>query len=297
MTDSEHTLLIGVDGGGTGCRVAIGTAVDGVLGRAEGGRANATSNPALAVKNIIATVTQAAQQANISPTMLGDAIAHIGIAGVMTSQDSAQIISALPYKDVTVTDDRPTAVTGALGEMGGYLLSVGTGTIAASSTPDGFEFVGGWGFQVSDHGSGAWLGRAALEQVLLCYDGIADHTSLTRELFSKYGRDPNEVVAFSTAACPGDFGSLAPDIIKHARADDPWAQSLMTVGANHLADSLVALGFQPGDRLCLTGGVGPHYADFLPDGYLSGYVDACGTALDGAFQLATARLAHLEGKQ
>jgi glucosamine kinase len=240
-------------------------------------------------------VSDAAQQAGITPDFLEGAVAHIGIAGVMTPRDSAEVAAALPYGDVTVTDDRPTAVAGALGGKHGFLLAVGTGTIVAASTADGFQFVSGWGFQVSDQGSGAWLGRAALEQVLLCHDGIAEHTRLTRTLFAKYSNDPNEVVTFSTAAKPGDFGSLAFEVITHAKADDPFGQDLMARGAGHLTRALAALGFQSGDRLCLSGGVGPHYADYLPKEYQAGYVDACGSALDGAFQLATVRLASLEG--
>jgi len=295
MFGSEHPILIGVDGGGTGCRVAIGTPSAGVLAQAEGGRANASSDPELAIKNIISTVLAAAKKAGVSPGALRDAVAHLGLAGVMTPADSQRIASALPYKSASVTDDRPTAVTGALGDQDGFLLSVGTGTIVAASKDGHFRYIGGWGFQISDQSSGAWLGRAALERTILCHDGLAAHTDLTRALMAKFGDDPNAIVSFSLSAKPGDFGSLAPLVVSGADAGDTWGLSVMKDGADYLSKGLSVLGFLPGDTLCLTGGVGPHYASYLPPKALTGRIASRGSALDGAFQLAKSRAAISQG--
>lgn len=295
MTDSVHSFIIGVDGGGTGCRAAIGTPASGVLGRAEAGRANATSDPALAVKSILDAVIAATQQAGIPLDRLPTATAHIGIAGVLSAQDCERVTAALPYRNVTMTDDRPTVVMGALGDTTGGLLSVGTGTITALKTPNGVTYLGGWGFQVSDQASGAWLGRCALERVLLCCDGLFEHTPLTRSLLSKFDESPNAIATFAASARPGDFGAFAREIIAHARDGDPWGQCIMQSGADHLTRSLAALGFRPGQRLCLTGGVGPYYKQYLPEDYVAGHADALGTALDGAFALARAHLTLPEG--
>ncbi|MDO7557318.1 MAG: hypothetical protein MUR46_05840 [Loktanella sp.] len=283
MTHSEHSILIGVDGGGTGCRVAVGTLADGVLAQAEGGPANATSDIALAIQNVASTIEVALKTAGLSAS---DATVHVGLAGVMGRNEVDKIAAAFPYKTITVTDDRPTAITGALGGKDGYLLSIGTGSIAAASKVSKFAYVGGWGFQVSDHASGAWLGRAALEQVLLCFDGLAEHTALTREIFKKYNQDPNKIVTFCQSATPRDYAALAPDIIKGAQENDPWGRAIMGKGAAFLMRNLTRLGFQNGDTLCLSGGVGPHYADYLPKGANQGLIPAQGSALDGAFQLA-----------
>lgn len=296
MSISDQTLFLGVDGGGTGCRAAIGTAAHGILARAEAGPANATSDPDQAIKNIRSASEAAAQLAGLPQTALSAAIAHVGLAGVMTDQDSARIAAALPCHRCTVTDDRPTAVTGALGRKDGFLVSIGTGTIVAASKAGTFNYVSGWGFHVSDQASGAWLGRAALEQVILCQDHLADFTPLTRSLFAKFKDDPNRIVAFAKSAHPGDYASLAPEIIAAARAGDPWGSALMTRGAVYVMQCLTALGFSPGDTLCLSGGVGPFYADFLPNDALSGRTPPRGNALDGAFLLAKASHAqHVEG--
>jgi glucosamine kinase len=288
MSDSPHTLVIGVDGGGTGCRVAIGTVADGVLARAEGGRANVASDPALAIKNIIDTVDAAASNGLIAVERLRDATAHLGLAGVMTSKDARKVASSVPYKNVSVTDDRPTALNGAFGGQDGFLLSVGTGTIAASTINGAYRSVGGWGFHVGDHASGSWLGHKCLRHVLLCHDGIAQHSDLTRALFAKFNNDPNEIVAFSMSAKPGDYGVFAPKVVEGARAGDPVGKKIIASGASHLMRFLNALRFNAGDPLCLTGGVGPHYAKYLPDGITAGLIERRGNALDGAFALARA---------
>ncbi len=47
-------LIIGVDGGGSGCRVAVADAAGTVLARAEGGPANIATDPEGADRSILA---------------------------------------------------------------------------------------------------------------------------------------------------------------------------------------------------------------------------------------------------
>ena len=295
MIDSAHTILIGVDGGGTGCRVAIGTRANGILGRAEGGHANFASDPDLTIRNILLTVRAAASNAGISPDKFATATAHLGLAGVMTSQDQKAVAKAMPFAQVSVTSDQPTAIAGALGERDGFLLSVGTGTIAARSVSNVYKFVGGWGFHVSDQASGAWLGRAGLQQVLLSHDNVDVHSDLTRLLFAKFDNDPNAIATFSMSAKPGEYGAFAPDIVAAAAAGDHWGHAIMSGGAAYLLRCLDALGFAPGDSLCLTGGVGPCYSKYLPSEVLEGLTPRIGNALDGAFQLAMVNVNKTQG--
>ncbi|GFE50748.1 N-acetylglucosamine kinase [Roseobacter cerasinus] len=263
------------------------------MGLASGGPANSASDLAGAVGNIIETVDQAAREAGLPSGALRQGIAHIGIAGVLTEEDSERVSKALPYGHITVTDDRPTTVAGALGAQDGFVASVGTGTIVASRSGPTFDYVGGWGFRVSDQASGAWLGRSVLEQTLLCHDGLAEHTALTRHVLAGFDNDPNALVTFSLAARSGDYGTLAPDIVRFAQRGDSCAVSLLTEGASYLMRALERLGFLPGDRLCLMGGLGPHYAGFLPPDAIAHRVEPGGSALDGAFQFAREALAEL----
>ncbi|MDO6589985.1 ATPase [Loktanella sp. D2R18] len=210
MDELQSNVIIGVDGGGTGCRVAIGTVEAGVLAQAEGGRANVTTDIDCAITNVIAAIDAAAKNAGIAPSAFASGTAHLGLAGAITATQRSRIAGALPFAQVTVTDDRATTLAGAFAGQEGYLLAVGTCTIVATNKGGAVRSVGGWGLQISDQGSGAWLGRAALEHVLLCYDGLAEWSELSVTLFAQYGNDPSAVVGFATTATPGDYGTLAP---------------------------------------------------------------------------------------
>ncbi|NUH66701.1 hypothetical protein HTT03_15575 [Sulfitobacter sp. S0837] len=287
MSIAAQDILIAVDGGGTGCRAAVGTVAAGILGRAEGGRANIGNAPEQSLIHVRAAIEGAAVDAGLPLNALGHATAYVGLAGMNVARDAAKLRNALPYRRIIADDDRPACVLGALGTgVAGWVLAIGTGTIIAATDGATCRYVGGWGFHLADQGSGAWLGRAALDRALQCYDGLLPHTDLTRGLLRHFGDDPFAITAFSLTAQPGDYAALAPDVLMAAAQSDPLATALMQEGAAYYARGLKALGFTPGDRLCLLGGIGPHYASFLPEDHLSGRVASQGTALDGAFESA-----------
>ncbi|MFG6566283.1 BadF/BadG/BcrA/BcrD ATPase family protein [Sulfitobacter sp. 1A13679] len=280
-------LLIAVDGGGTGCRAAIGTQRDGILGRASGGRANIGNDPDQTLINIRTTVEAAASSAGLPAEALAGATAFLGLAGMNVARDAARLRAALPYARIIAEDDRPACVVGALGEgAAGWVLAIGTGTIVAATDGTAFRYVGSWGFHLADQGSGAWLGRGALDLALQCHDGVLPQSDLTRALLADFADDPEAFVAFSLTAQPGDYAAFAPKVIAAAEAGDDHAQALMREGAAYYTRALKALDFAPGDPLCLLGGIGPHYTPYLPEDHLAGRIAARGTALDGAFHLA-----------
>jgi glucosamine kinase len=211
---------------------------------------------------------------------------HLGLAGVMSPQIANQIAQALPYPNITVSDDRPTNLVGALGGQDGFLIAAGTGSFIAASRKGSTAFVGGWGYHLSDQASAAWLGRRLLEQVLLCRDGLAPHSALTLRTLAQFQDDPNTIVTFAGSAKPGDFGTLAPLLVDAMMAGDPIGTRLMQDGLAYLMSGLMTLGYQPGARLCLTGGVGAHYATLFPKEVQAGIIPPAGNALDGAIQLA-----------
>lgn len=297
MAEIEIPFVIGCDGGGTGCRVAIADARGQVLARAEGGPANATSAFDVMVESVSSALAEAAARIGLGLADLRDGVAHIGLAGVMTPQDAARVAAALPFAHVTVTEDREVAVAGALGAADGVLIAVGTGTIVAAQRAGRRLNAGGWGLQLSDQASGAWLGRGLLEHVLLCHDGLAPHSDLTRAVFADFGA-PAQMVAFAATARPAAYARLAPQIITAAQAGDATGQMLMMRGADYLVRALAAVKFAPGDVLCLTGGVAPHYASYLPEQARNAITPAQGNGLDGALWLALGAARNLqEGRE
>ncbi len=280
-----------VDGGGTGCRVAIANPNGEVLARASGGPANYASNAAQAVENVVGAVRLAAGKLGADMHRL---VAHVGLAGIMNDTDACAMVAQLPFEHCTVTDDRVTSVIGALGNNDGALLAVGTGTFVAMRRGGEFRFFGGWGQQVGDQASGAWLGRELLVHALLAVDGLEAESDLTRTVLARFDGTPADIVAFARRARPADYATFAPLIVEAAKAGDLVAHQLMDRGTAYLNTALGAADLSGDDIVCLVGGVGPHYEPYLAPKYHSLIRLPKGTALDGALQLACQKQEALE---
>ena len=295
MDGTSSYLLAGVDGGGTGCRVAICDVYGARLGESRGGPANFTTSPAGAVRSVQDALKAAAETAGLGPDWQNRCTVHIGLAGIMSPKDARQMASVMAFRHVIVTDDRVTSVAGALGDRDGMLAAIGTGTIVAGRTNGSLRFFGGWGHELADQASGGWLGRAALRRTMLAHDGLKPHSELTEALFARFGRDPKEIIAFACDAKPGDFAALAQMVIEAAQTGDRTGQGLMQCGAGYLNLCIDTHGLGPGAALCLAGGVGPHYSDYLAPAHRAFIRPVQGTALDGALRLAVEAFENQKG--
>jgi glucosamine kinase len=193
---------------------------------------------------------------------------------------------AHPYRKAVFVPDAQAACIGAHDGRGGGIIVVGTGTIGWAEL-DGCHYqVGGWGWPVSDEGSGAWLGCEGLRRTLWAHDGRIAWTGLLAALFERFQSDPHAIVRWMSGALPRDFGTFAPAIAQHASDDDPVGVELMRLAGAHidaLATRLVAFG---ANRLCLVGGLAGPVEPWLADATRRHLVPPLGDAVDGALQLA-----------
>ncbi len=285
MNSSNETVLVAADGGGTGCRACAGTLERGILARTCGGPGNIQSDFDGAIANLTGAISDALQLAGLDTIPNSRITAHLGVAGAHSMVEVEAVTKVLPYGRFRVTGDRPTSVRGVLGDVDGYVVALGTGTIIARQTGSQIDTVGGWGFDLSDHASGAWLGHRLLEEALLAHEGLRPHTPLSRSaLQANGGLVPT--IHFSAKASPGDYAALAKDVVEAACESDVLALELMAQGAAFIERALATLGFAKGDVLSLAGGVGPHYARYLPDYITANLHSPKGSALEGAFAMA-----------
>lgn len=285
MNVNEQTIIVAADGGGTGCRAAVGTCAEGILAQADGGPGNVHSDFDAALHNLTTAISSALQRAGLQDVPPAQMTAHLGVAGAHSAFEKARVRDALPYGNATVTGDRETSVRGVLGEVDGFVIALGTGTIVARQRDLVMQTIGGWGFDLSDQASGAWLGKRLLEECIIAEDGLRPHSDLSRKVLEQKG-GLISAVYFSADAVPGDYAQMAREVITMAKAGDALGVALMREGAEYLVRGLSTLGYQNGDVLSLTGGVGPHYADFLPDDMTRNLRPPQGSALDGAFAMA-----------
>lgn len=284
-------IMVGVDGGGTSCRAALRhgpVRLDGT------GTAANVSDFDRAIDTICATVESLVQRAGLPPGSLGQGALHLGLAGVtgptMAMRVGAALQARLGAGRITVSGDHVTTIAGALGARDGAVAGIGTGSFLGRQVGGRVQALGGHGFLLGDEASGAWLGKRILQDLLLAEDGILAHSDLTRDLLAEYGERPG-VIAFALSARPADFARLAPRVLAAAGAQDPLAVRLMQQGADYIQSALRALGWSTGEALCLAGGLGPAYRDWLPDPVAQSLVAPQGGALDGALALAGRGLA------
>ena len=279
-------IIVGVDGGGTSCRAAL---VNGAV-RIEGtgGPAN-VSDFDRAIDTICATIENLVRRAGLPDGALATGALHLGLAGVTGQTMAARVGAALQVRlgggRITVSGDHVTTVAGALGHGDGAVAGIGTGSFLGRQVGGRVRALGGHGFLLGDEASGAWLGKRILQYLLKGEDGILAHSDLTRDLRDEHGGRAG-VIAFALSARPADFARLAPRILSAADAGDPMAMRLMRQGADYILSALRALGWSEGEALCLTGGLGPAYRDWLPEPVAQSLVVPRGGALDGALTLA-----------
>lgn len=270
-------LVLGVDGGGTGCRAAVARVGGPVLGRGAAGPANISIDLEGAAANILAACEAALREAGGGEVRA----AVLGLAGANVTAQAARLQGMLPFGAVRIVSDAVIAAKGALGAEDGILALLGTGSVFAVQQGGAIRLHGGRGFLMGDEGSGAVLGRALLRAALRADDGFRAMTPLLAQVLDELG-GAEAAVAFALTARPADFARFAPRLLD---SDDAAAVEIVGAEVAEVAEILRAL---KADALPVTfiGGLGPFYAGRLA-GQFAVRV-AQGSALDGALALAGA---------
>lgn len=229
-TDSDG-LVVGVDGGGSGCRALI-LALDGQeVARAEGPPALVDpGDPGVAVEAITITVQRAKEKAGVSLPLraLWAGLAGAGRPGEREATEISLRSRGLA-RVVRVGTDVEGAHRDAFGGGPGVLLVVGTGSMVWGRDPEGREFrVGGWGGMLGDEGSGYWMGLRGLRAVARAADGRGPATTLTRTLLQLlHLLHPQALIPWVATATKGEIGALAPAVLEAALDGDPGASEVL----------------------------------------------------------------------
>jgi glucosamine kinase len=285
----DSLYLLGVDGGGTQCRARLTAFSGATLGEGLSGPANIRLGLDESFASVLDAAAQCLGEAGLARTDLSSVIACLALAGASEPMDLAAARAfPHPFRRALFTTDAHAACVGAHQGADGGVIVVGTGTVGWAIIGGKHHRVGGWGFPVSDEGSGAWLGLETLRRALWAHDGRIGWTGLLTTVFEQFQSDPHAIVRWMSKALPRDFGRFAPLVIEHAWQSDPVAAELARLAASHidaLAARLVAFGAA---RIALTGGLATHIEPFLARETRRHLVRPAGDALAGALQLARA---------
>ena len=280
-------LFAGVDGGGTGCRARIEDAAGRVLGTGIAGPAALRLGVDGAVAEVEKACRAALADAGLGAEALGSMHVAAGLAGVGRKGLMEQL-AARPhgFRSMIYAHDATIACLGAHGAREGGIVIVGTGSIGFAVVGGREIRVGGYGFPISDEGSGADLGLHAIRLALRAYDQRAVGTSLTRDVMMRFHNDPYEAVSWMDRATATDYATFAPLVMRHADAGDSVARRIVRDAAEQIDDLVRRLCDCGAPRVALLGGLASPMQPWLAPDVQRRLVPVEGDAVDGALHLA-----------
>ncbi|MEA3025042.1 MAG: glucosamine kinase [Alphaproteobacteria bacterium] len=284
---SHRSLFIGVDGGGTGCRARIQDEEGHVLGTGLGGPAAVRLGVDQSMAAVESACGAALAEAGLAADALGGMDAAIGLSGVGRIGALEQLCARPhPFRSVIFVNDAAIACIGAHGGRNGGIVIIGTGSVGFAMV-DGREIrVGGYGFPISDEGSGAELGLHAIRLALRANDGRALTTNFTREVMARFGDDAFEAVAWMDRATATDYATFAPLVMRYANDGDPIGRGIVREAAEHI-DELVRRLIECGaPRISLLGGLASPMEPWLAPDVQRRLSPIQSDAVDGALYLA-----------
>jgi glucosamine kinase len=276
--------FLGIDGGGSRCRARIRDSGGRLLAEAEGGPSNIYSNMPSAIATITETAERAAAAAGVQ---VRDLHCGMGIAGLITSVAAEEIAAAtFPFASTVADNDAYAACIGAFAGGGGGIVIAGTGSIGFALINGQRHMVGGWGFALGDHGSGAWLGHHAVRRAALAIDGLLQPTPLIESVLSTTGRDRLHLTQWSQSATPKDYAQLGRLVFEAAAKGDVHGMTIVIEGAAAVSNLGRALLARGAHRLCLLGGFSQVYPPYLDADVKAALAPPVADAVDGAIMMA-----------
>ena len=284
---SGPDCFLGVDGGGTGCRARIEDAEGNVLGQGLSGPATTRLGIEAAWASIAKAFGAALEETGFGPAETAGIRAGIGLAGIGRKGALGALRAiAHPFASIDFVSDGEGACLGAHSGRDGAIVIAGTGSIGLGLVEGRQLRVGGYGFPISDEGSGAYLGLNAVQLALRAHDGREQKTALLAEIMQRFQNDPMEAVAWMDRASATDYATLAPMVLRHADQGDAVARRIVQSAAGHI-DTLVRTLFEKGaPRVCLLGGLASPLEPWLAPDVRRSLKPIDGDAVSGAIILA-----------
>jgi len=279
-------LFLGIDGGGTKCRARLRDADGNLLGEGSGGPSNVRLDPDLVWNSILTACREALGQAGLPESDLKIVHAGMGAAGAGQASAIERLLARPhPFASFALDTDAHTAWLGAFHGGDGAILILGTGSCGYGGAGGQCRYVGGWGFEISDEGSGAAMGRELLRRCVWAHDGRIPSTPLSDALLAEFNNDLEVLVDWVGNARPGDYAGYAPLVLEYATRRDPLGIALVeasAAGATRIAMRLLDLG---APNLCLFGGLAEPLRPWMPPPVQRTIVPPASDALDGAILL------------
>ena len=232
-------IFLGIDAGGSKTTCVVGDETS-VLATATTGGSNVIRwGEAEARMQLHEAIQKACASSNVTlPDVRRICLGMAGAARPVISSVVKDIIGEIYTGELEVVGDMVIAMEAAFGSRPGVIVIAGTGSIAYGRSQDGHTArAGGWGFAISDEGSGHWIGRAAVSGVMRAQDeDEASPTGLALNILHAWKLQTlDELVRTANSSPSADFSTLFPHVLAAADAGDPIARSVLTQAGAELA--------------------------------------------------------------
>jgi N-acetylglucosamine kinase-like BadF-type ATPase len=248
---NNNYTVIGIDGGGskTRGRLVYGEQqVQRVIGSTRVGVVGFTE----ACERVVQLLVDLTNDAGIDKSEI-DAVV-IGVAGIWLEEERQRFAhllriiardSGFNLHDLIATSDAEIALRGAFGSEAGIMLIAGTGTITLGKNKQG-DLIrsGGWGIEIDDEGSGAWIGKKGLSACVKAIDGRGIQTSLLHKLADRYPqislKFPRTIVsAFMDKVF--EYHHLTQMVLEEAENGDSVCLEIVKEAAERLHENIMAV--------------------------------------------------------
>lgn len=230
-------LFLGIDAGGTKTTCVLGDD-NSVLSSATAGGSNVVRcGEAAARTELQSAIRTACSTAKVKPSQINRLC--IGMAGAARPAIDSIVRSAIAETypgEVLLVGDMVIAMEAAFGSGPGVIVISGTGSIAYGRNAAGQTArAGGWGFAISDEGSGHWIGRSAIAAVMRVRDeSDSPPTVLSDAILRAWNLQSLDELIRAANSPQADFPTLCPLVIR-LEESDPLARAVLTQAGMELA--------------------------------------------------------------
>lgn len=251
LMNNEYTI-IGIDGGGTNTRGTLFRGNEKIAEMKSGTTRIGAVGVGESCERTLTVINELCHKANLETSEL-DAVV-VGLAGVWLEEEkkrSQNLLKTLArgqgisFNDLLVTSDAEIALQGAFNGGDGIIIIVGTGSIALAKDPQGnLVRCGGWGIELDDEGSGAWIGREGLTAIVRHLDGRGSYTVLTEKVASTYPTikmDEPRTFVKAYAERAFEYQMLTPTVMQSAEEGDGVCLGIIERAARNLAELPLAI--------------------------------------------------------
>lgn len=228
--------FLGIDGGGTKTTFALGDGVHLIATETAAGSNVVRLGEQKARIAIEKGVRSVCGKAGAQAKHIVAVCAGVGGAAQdSTRRQITQILGEMIPGKILVVGDMVVAHEAALEGAAGIVVISGTGSIAYGRNESGSTArAGGWGYMISDEGSGHWVGVQAVAAIARAMESNK-HTELGDRVLQEWQlKSFDDLILRANASPVADFARLFPAVLA-TEGQDPDAREILEEAGTQLA--------------------------------------------------------------